>query len=135
MTRTRPIQTRGFVLFEVMLAVAIFVIGVLALGQCVENCLRAEAAKEADARVRRVLENRMAEIQAGAVALSESSTEELTGPFAGMTLKTKREPLKEKNEKDQEIQGIYTVSLQVLWRESGNELSRTLEFYFFPKQR
>lgn len=122
-------------MFEVMVAVFIFVIGVLALGQCVENCLRAEATKEADARARRVLENRMAEIQAGAVALSESSTEELKGPFAGMTLKTKRAPLKEKNEKDQEILGIYTVSLEVLWRESGQEQSRAVEFYFFPRQR
>lgn len=135
MRRVQLIQRRGFVLFEVMLAVAIFVIGVLALGNCVENCLRAETAREADARVRRVLENRMAEIQAGAVALSESSTEELKGPFAGMTLKTKREPLKEKNEKDQELLGLYTVSLQVLWKENGVEQSRALEFYFFPKQR
>ena len=34
--------SRGFLLLESMLAVAIFAIGILALGRCVENCLKAE---------------------------------------------------------------------------------------------
>ena len=133
--RSRFSLSRGFVLFEVILAVAVFTIGVLALGRCVENCIRAESAKESDSRARRVLENRMAEIEAGAVALSESSTQELKGPFAGMTLKTKRAPLKEKNEKNQDLLGLYTVSLEVLWKDSeGNERSRILEFYHYPRR-
>lgn len=135
MMRSRSPKNRAFVLFEVMLSVLIFSIGVLALGKCVENCLQAEMVMERDVRARRVLENRMAEIQAGAVPLSESSTEELKGPFAGMTLKTKREALKEKNEKDQELLGLFNVSLDVRWNEDAGEQSRTLEFYYFPRQR
>ncbi|RYD78000.1 MAG: hypothetical protein EOP84_14830 [Verrucomicrobiaceae bacterium] len=135
MRRSRSFRQRAFLLFEVMLAVLIFSIGVIALGRCVENCLRAEAVKELDSRARRVLENRMAEIQAGAVPLSESSSEELKGPFAGMTLKMKREPLKEKNENDQEIRGIFTVSLDVSWKDDSGEQSRMLEFYYYPRQR
>lgn len=135
MNRSRFSTTRAFVLFEVMLSVLIFSVGVIALGQCVENCLRAERVKEMDTRARRVLENRMAEIQAGAVPLSEASSEELKGPFEGMILKTKREPLKEMNEKDQELLGLYTVSLELNWKEDAEEQSRTLEFYYFPRQR
>lgn len=133
--RLRNSKSRAFVLFEVMLAVGVFVFGVIALGRCVQNCLRAESAKQSDAKARRVLENRMAEIQAGAVQLSESSTEDLKGPFTGMTLKTKRSTLKEKNEKNQDLLGLYTVSLEVLWKASDGDRSRTMEFYYFPRQR
>jgi hypothetical protein len=124
---------RAFVLFETMLAVAIFAFGVLALGKCVENCLKAEVMKEDDARARRVLENRMLEIQAGVVQLVDSSTEDLKGPFTGMKLKTKRSKLKFQNEEkvDFEIEG---VALEVLWPVDGRENSRTLEFYVQPRR-
>jgi hypothetical protein len=124
----------GFILFEVMCAVTIFVIGVLALGHCVENCLKAEIMKEDDARARRVLENRMLEIEAGAVLGNETTSEELKGPFAGMTLKTKRDKQKFKNEKEVDFE-IDVVKLEVLWKQDGRENSRELEFYVRPTQR
>src|SRR5438132_1046855 len=55
---------RGFALYEVLLGVTVFVIGVLALGRAVENCLTASTLSAEDSRVRLVLANRMAEIQA-----------------------------------------------------------------------
>ena len=124
----------GFILLEAMVAVAFFTIGVLALGHCVENCLKAEIMKEDDARARRVLENRMVEIEVGAVAVTESSTEDLKGPFAGMTLKTKRNKQKFKNENDVDFE-MEVVNLEVLWKQDGLENSRTLEFYVRPAQR
>src|SRR5437762_90348 len=54
----------GFALYEVILGVIIFVIGVLALGRAVENCLTASTLTAEDSRVRLILANRMAEIQA-----------------------------------------------------------------------
>ena len=132
----RPVRSGGFILFEAMLAVAIFAIGVLALGRCVEGCIQAGTLKEEDARARRVLENRMAEIEAGAVQMvKDSTTDELKGAFAGMTLKQTRVALKRKNEKEQEILGIYAVTLEVAWKSSGAAESRTLQFYVFPKQQ
>jgi Tfp pilus assembly protein PilV len=53
----------AFALYEVLLGVAIFSVGVLVLGRSVENCLRATNLSAEDDRVRQILSNRMAEIQ------------------------------------------------------------------------
>src|SRR5437868_14368070 len=55
---------RGFALYEVLLGVTVFVVGVLALGRSVENCINASTLSAEDGRVRQILSNRMAEIQA-----------------------------------------------------------------------
>ena len=126
---------RGFVLIETILAVSIFSIGVLALGRCVENCILADIAKEQDNRARRALENEMALIESGAKPLAESSVEDLKGMFDGMVLKTKRTLLKEKNEKNQDVVGIYDVLLEVDWKVGDEKQSRSVEFYYQPRQR
>jgi hypothetical protein len=128
-------RTRAFVLMEAMLAVAIFALGVMALGQCVENCVVALQINEDESRARRILQNRMVELQHGAVPMTKDSVEELDGMFAGMVLKTRREPLKKKNENDQEITGIFAVTLQVSWKADGQERVRDLAFYVYPRQR
>ena len=53
----------GFALYEVLIGVTIFAIGVVALGRAVGNCLNASALSAEEARVREILWNRMAEIQ------------------------------------------------------------------------
>src|SRR5687768_9723176 len=55
---------RAFALYEVLLGMAIFSVGVLVLGRAVENCLRASTLSSEQDRVRQILANRMAEIQA-----------------------------------------------------------------------
>jgi Tfp pilus assembly protein PilV len=134
-TRKFSLRRRAFVLIETILAVGIFSIGILALGQCVQNCVLADTAKEQDNRARRALENEMALIESGAKPLAESSTEELKGMFDGMVLKTTRTLLKEKNEKNQDIVGIYAVRLQVGWKIGEEQQSRSVDFYYQPKQR
>src|SRR4051812_34407058 len=57
-------RRRGFALYEVLIGVTVFVIGVLALGRSVQNCLTASTLSAEDSRVRQILANRMAEIQA-----------------------------------------------------------------------
>lgn len=126
---------RGFVLLEAMIAVAIFAIGVLALGKCVSNCLVAERFKEEDGRARRALENRMLEIEAGSVPLSDSITEELKEPFDGMTIKQTRVPLKKKNEKDEDIVGLESVTLELTWKSDGEEHAKELTFYVYPQTK
>src|SRR5947208_9605836 len=54
----------GFALYEVLMGLAIFAIGVLALGRAVENCLNATTLNAEENRVRQILSNRMAEVQA-----------------------------------------------------------------------
>src|SRR3954471_1448109 len=54
----------AFALYEVLIGLTVFVVGVLALGRSVQNCLTASTLTAEDIRVRLVLANRMAEIQA-----------------------------------------------------------------------
>lgn len=132
--RTRHLGS-AFVLLEAMLAVAIFAIGVIALARCVENCLQAQTYLKDDDRARRVLNNRMMEIEVGSVALKDATTtEELKEPYAGMTLKTFKTPIERKNEKDQEILGLYHIKLELRWQSAGQEQLRSLEFYVYPGQ-
>ena len=126
---------RAFWLLEAMLAVAIFALGVLALGGAVHNCLIAQHMAQDDVRARLALGNRAAEIEAGSVKLADSTVEDLKGAFEGMKLKQTRVPLKRKNEKDQEITGIYAVTLEVSWKADGQDLTRELDFYVYPRTR
>ena len=141
MRASRCGKKRGVMLLEAMLAVAIFAIGVITLGRCVSNCIAAERLVQEDALARRALENRWAEIESGAVVLgaqgggSTSSTDELKGPFAGMKLKTVIVPVEKKNEKEEKIAGISAVTLTVAWESGGEEQSKELIFYVYPRQK
>src|SRR6266852_9801336 len=53
----------GFALYEVLIGLTIFAVGVLALGRAVENCLNASTLNAEEERVRQILSNRMAEVQ------------------------------------------------------------------------
>jgi hypothetical protein len=120
---------RAFVLLEVMLAVGIFAVGVLGLGYCVNNCLNADIARTQDQLARLALENRMAEIESGAVIVGAEQTDELKGMFAGMKLRQERRPLKIKNEEKEDIEGISVVDLEVGWETVDGPQSKTISFY------
>ena len=141
MRASRCGKKRGVMLLEAMLAVAIFAIGVITLGKCVSNCIAAQRQQDEEALARRALENRWAEIEAGAVPLatqgggSASSSEELKGPFAGMKMKTVSVPVKKKNEKEEKIEGISAVTLTATWESDRQEWSKELIFYVYPRQK
>lgn len=123
----------AFVLLEAMLAVAIFALGVLALGKCTTNCLAAERFKVEGVLVRQVLENRVAEVESGARPLLDKSEELLPAPFGSITLKQECVPLQKRNERNVEMTGLYSVTLEASWR-SGREIqSRQLAFYVHPR--
>ena len=131
----RRLFPRGFVLLEAMIAVAMFSIGVLALGRCVQNCIKAEMIKVEDERARRFLANRMAEIEQGSVVMRDKETEELKGEFEGMSLRTTRVPLKKKNEDNKELFGLFAITLELVWKTNGEPRSRELNFYVYPRQQ
>src|SRR5436853_7628043 len=54
----------GFALYEVLMGLAIFALGVRRLGSAVQNCLNASTLNAEENRVRQILSNRMAEVQA-----------------------------------------------------------------------
>lgn len=134
--KTRHARAGGFLLIEVLVAVAIFAAAVLALGKCVENVIAAQLLKDEDEQVRRFLDSKVAEIEAGAVPLSETATsEEIKEWLPGAKLKTKRTQLKRKNEKEQDLFGLYVVDIEVSWLSEGVKQSRALSFYIYPDQR
>jgi type II secretion system protein I len=130
-----PHTHRGFVLLEALLAVAIFAIGVLTLGRCVSNCVSAEHLKTEDALARRVLQNRMAEIGAGATLAVATTTEDLAEPYRGMKLTQSSEPLDWKNENGQPLTGISVMKLAVSWRSGGELQVREQIFYAYAQPR
>jgi len=123
--------TPGFILMEVLIGVMIFAIGVLALGKCVNNCLNAEITATDDQRARLALENRMAEIEAGVVNVTDEKMEKLTGMFDGMSIRQKRTPLKLKNETDKILDGLNEIEIEVSWKSAGEPQSKRLSFYVY----
>src|SRR5207249_9797285 len=65
---------RAFALYEVLLGITIFALGVISLGRAVENCLNASTINAEENVVRQILSDRMAEVQA-ASAVPEAEKE------------------------------------------------------------
>jgi len=125
----------GFLLLETMLGVVIFSLGVLAMAKCVNNCLSAEAIKAEDQRARLALENRMAEIEAGAVVVEEPKTEKLKGMFSGIVMKQSRQKSPLMIAKNQPLTGLYVITLDAVWQAPEGSMTKELVFYVFrPNQ-
>lgn len=127
---------RGFVLLECVLAVFIFSISALGLARCVQNCMKAERFRREEALAQRALANYWAQIELGAYPLAtDKVSEELKGAWTGMKLTIMREQLTLKNEKEQDLFGLYNVKLALAWGSGADEQVRTMEFMYFPRTR
>jgi Tfp pilus assembly protein PilV len=114
----------GFALYEVLLGLTIFVIGVLALGRAVENCLNASALSEEENRVRQLLANRMAELQASPSRPDATNELNVDTGYGVVKLIQKTVP-EELLEKDNTIvSGISRVTLRAEWSRGGTRQSK-----------
>jgi len=121
----------GFALYEVLLGVAIFVIGVLSLGRAVQNCVNASALSEEESRVRQILANRMAEVQASPIHPDASKEDKVDTGYGVVRLIQKTVP-EELLEKDNTVvDGISRVTLTALWSRGGVRQSKRLVFYVY----
>ncbi len=121
----------GFALYEVLLGLTIFVIGVLALGRAVENCLNASALSEEENRVRQLLANQMAELQASPGrpdALKELNVDTGYG-VVKLIQKTVPEELVDKD--NTIVSGISRVTLRAEWSRDGTKQNKQLVFYVY----
>lgn len=121
---------RAFALYEVLLGLAIFAIGVIALGRAVGNCVNASALTADDARVRQILANRMAEIETAPGKPDQAKVTKIDTGYGivRLTQKTTAEPLQESNAA---VQGILRVTLTADWTRGGAEQKKEIAFYVF----
>ena len=49
-------------------------------------------------------------------------------------MKTTRVAIERKNEKEEKIVGLFSVTLEVSWQSDGEEQSKSLIFYVYPRQ-
>ena len=124
-------RTWAFALYEVMLGLSIFVIGVLMLGKSVQNCLRANTLAAEDDRVRQVLANRMAEIQATPGLPDERKEINVDIGYGDMKLIQQSVPANLKNELDLELTGLNKVTLSVEWTSGGRPQTKKIAFYVY----
>ena len=121
----------AFALYEVLLGLTIFAVGVLALGRSVQNCLNASSLSSEEDRVRQILANRMAEIQATpGFPDTKKETKVATG-YGDIQLIQKSTPAGLKGENDIELTGINVVTLRAEWKRNGVAQSKKLEFYVY----
>ncbi|CAN5604822.1 hypothetical protein BH20VER3_BH20VER3_01550 [soil metagenome] len=121
----------GFALYEVLLGLTIFVIGVLALGRAVQNCLTASALSEEENRVRLVLANRMAEVQASPGRPDATQESEVDTGYGAVKLIQKSVPEGLLDDDNTIIDGINRVTLRAEWVRSGTKQSKQLVFYVY----
>ena len=130
MRRTRA-AVRAFALYEVLIGVTIFAVGTLALGRAVENCMAASSLSAQEDRVRQILANRMAEIQATPGLPEQKRENKVETGYGPVTLAQLTAPAGMKTEKDLEVGGINRVTLTANWTRRGVAQSRKLEFYVY----
>jgi Tfp pilus assembly protein PilV len=122
---------RGFALYEVLLGVTIFAVGVLALGWSVNNCLNASALSAEDDRVRQILADRMAEIQATPGQPDKSKETKIATGYGDVLLVQKSNPAGLKADQNVELTGLNMITLSAEWKRYGVAQSRRVQFYIY----
>ena len=121
----------GFALYEVLLGLTIFVLGVLALGRAVQNCLNASALSEEENRVRQLLANRMAEVQTSPVRPDAAKEDKVDTGYGVVKLIQKAAPEELVDKDNTIVSGITRVTLRAEWSRNGTKQNKQLVFYVY----
>jgi len=121
----------AFALFEVLIGLSIFVIGILTLGRSVENCMNASALSAQEDRVRQILANHMAEIQATPGSPDAKKEVKVETGYGMVKVTQNTAPANLKDDKDQDLGGINLVTVTAEWTRRGVVQSRKVEFYVY----
>jgi Tfp pilus assembly protein PilV len=121
----------GFALYEVLMGVAIFAFGVLALGRAVENCLNASTLNAEEDRVRLILSNRMAEVQT-TPGLPDAAREFNIDTGYGMVKLVQTSAAADlQDENGAQLSSLHRVTLTAKWKRAGADQSQQIEFYVY----
>src|SRR6266436_10436042 len=121
----------AFALYEVLIGVAIFAVGVLALGRAVENCLNASTLNAEEERVRQILSNRMAEVQATPGFPDATKEFKVDTGYGIVKLIQKSAPADLSELDGAKLGGINFVVLTAQWVRGGVSQSKHIAFYVY----
>jgi Tfp pilus assembly protein PilV len=127
--RTR--STRAFALYEVLLGVAVFAFGVIALGRAVENCLNATTISSEENAIRQILSDRMAQVQAASAVPEAEKEFKINTNYGRVTLIQKTTPAALTEPDNTLISGINLVTLTARWVHAGVPQSKQIQFYVY----
>jgi prepilin-type N-terminal cleavage/methylation domain-containing protein len=122
---------KGFALYEVLMGLAIFALGVLALGRAVENCLNATTLNAEENRVRQILSNRMAEVQATPGFPDQSKEFNIDTGYGTVKLIQRSAPAELEEEDGTQLTNLNRVTLTAKWKRGGAEQAQQIEFYVY----
>ena len=129
--RRRATATCAFALYEVLLGVAVFALGVIALGRAVENCINASTISAEDNVVRQILSDRMAQVQAATAVPDAEKEFKIDTHYGRIILHQKTETAALTEPDNTLITGINMVTLTANWEHAGVQESRQLQFYVY----
>jgi len=121
----------AFALYEVLLGVAIFAVGVIALGRAVENCINASTISAEENVVRQILSDRMAVVQAASVVPDAEKEFKIETGYGRVILTQKAAPAALTEPDNTIITGINLVTLTARWQHAGVPQSKQIQFYVY----
>jgi Tfp pilus assembly protein PilV len=129
--RTRTRSTCAFALYEVLLGVAIFAVGVIALGRAVENCINASTISAEENVVRQILSDRMAQVQVESAVPDAEKEFKIKTSYGRVILTQKTAPAPLTEPDNTLISGINLVTLTARWEHAGVPQSKQIQFYVY----
>jgi Tfp pilus assembly protein PilX len=129
--RRRSRSKYAFALYEVLLGVAIFAVGVIALGRAVENCINASTISAEENVVRQILSDRMAQVQAASAVPDAEKEFKVNTSYGKVTLTQKAAPAALTEPDNTLITGINLVTLTAHWDHAGIPQSKQIQFYVY----
>lgn len=132
--RFRTTSKGAFALYEVLLGVVIFAVGVIALGRSVESCLNASTISEEEGAVRQVLSDRMAVIQAAPGVPDAEKQFKIDSNYGPIKLIQKSATANLTEEDNTILSGIILVTLTAQWQQAGVPQSKRIQFYIYRSE-
>jgi Tfp pilus assembly protein PilV len=124
-------RRRAFALYEVLIGLAIFSLGVIAVGRSVQNCMNASGLNAEEDRIRQILADRMAEVQATPGSPDAKKETKIATGYGEILLVQRSAPAALKIDENTETNGINLVTLTAQWKRAGALQSRRIQFYVF----
>jgi Tfp pilus assembly protein PilV len=131
MRRSNSRAQIAFALYEVLMGLAVFALGVLALGRAVQNCLNASTLNAEENRVRLILSNRMAEVQATPGAPDQSKEFNVDSGYGIVKVIQKSAPAGLEEDNGAPLAGVNRVTLTAKWTRAGTDQAQQIEFYVY----